>query len=94
MSEQLMALGSSALEILLAIIGIIGCLQFCSNTGMEFSLISNGHIDTLYSSTKLTLQIFQTGAVLEILHAMFGLVRSSGQVTTQQLFSRYLDQLY
>ena len=56
--------------------------------------MSGGHIDTLYSSTKLTLQIFQTGAVLEILHTMFWLVRSSGQVTTQQVFSRYLDQLY
>jgi len=50
--------------------------------------MSGGQVDTLYSSTKLTLQIFQTGAVLEILHAMFGLVRSSVQVTTQQVFSR------
>jgi hypothetical protein len=33
-------------------------------------------------------QIFQTGAVLEILHAGCGLVRSSVQVTIQQVFSR------
>ncbi len=34
------------------------------------------------------MQIFQTGAVLEILHAGCGLVRSSVQVTLQQVFSR------
>ena len=52
-------------------------------------LSSGGKIETLYENTRLTLQIFQTGAILEILHAMFGLVRSSVQVTTQQVFSRY-----
>ena len=51
-------------------------------------LSSGGKIETLYENTRLTLQIFQTGAILEILHAMFGLVRSSVQVTTQQVFSR------
>jgi len=51
-------------------------------------LSSGGKIETLYENTRLTLQIFQTGAILEILHAMFGMVRSSVQVTTQQVFSR------
>ena len=51
-------------------------------------LSSGGKIETLYENTRLTLQIFQTGAILEILHALFGLVRSSVQVTTQQVFSR------
>lgn len=51
-------------------------------------LASGGEVKTLYANTKLSLQIFQTGAVLEIFHAMFGLVRSSVQVTTQQVFSR------
>jgi len=50
--------------------------------------LSGGEVKDLYENTKLTLQIFQTGAVLEILHAMFGLVRSSVQVTFQQVFSR------
>ena len=35
-------------------------------------------IDTVYSSTKITLQIFQIGTVLETLHTMFGPDRSSG----------------
>ena len=51
---------------------------------MEFYLISNGHIDTVCSSTKIT---------LEIPHAMFGLGRSSREVITQQVPPRYLDQL-
>eukprot|EP00092_Neocalanus_flemingeri_P029850 GFUD01032408.1.p1 GENE.GFUD01032408.1~~GFUD01032408.1.p1 ORF type:complete len:215 (+),score=49.14 GFUD01032408.1:299-943(+) len=50
--------------------------------------LSGGEVKTLYDNTRLTLQIFQTGAVLEIFHAMFGLVRSSIQVTIQQVFSR------
>jgi len=42
----------------------------------------------LYGSVANTLQIFQTGAVLEILHAAVGLVRSNVRVTFQQVFSR------
>jgi len=55
---------------------------------MATHLFSGGEVATLYANTKLSLQIFQTGAVLEIFHAIFGLVRSSVQVTTQQVFSR------
>merc|ERR1711983_450429 len=47
-----------------------------------------GSVDSLYSSTSRTLNIFQTGALLEILHAGLGLVRSSVQVTFQQVWSR------
>ena len=49
---------------------------------------SGGSVDSLYSSTSRTLNIFQTGALLEILHAGLGLVRSSVQVTFQQVWSR------
>ena len=56
---------------------------------MATHLLSGGEVSTLYENTKLSLQIFQTGAALEIFHAIFGLVRSSVQVTTQQVFSRY-----
>jgi len=55
---------------------------------MATHLLSGGEVATLYANTKLSLQIFQTGAVLEIFHAIFGLVRSSVQVTIQQVFSR------
>jgi len=55
---------------------------------MATHLFSGGDVATLYANTKLSLQIFQTGAVLEIFHAIFGLVRSSVQVTIQQVFSR------
>jgi len=55
---------------------------------MATHLLSGGEVSTLYENTKLSLQIFQTGAALEIFHAIFGLVRSSVQVTTQQVFSR------
>jgi len=55
---------------------------------MASHLLSGGEVATLYANTKLSLQIFQTGAVLEIFHAILGLVRSSVQVTTQQVFSR------
>jgi len=55
---------------------------------MATHLLSGGEVSTLYANTKLSLQIFQTGAALEIFHAIFGLVRSSVQVTTQQVFSR------
>jgi len=55
---------------------------------MATHLLSGGEVATLYANTKLSLQIFQTGAALEIFHAIFGLVRSSVQVTTQQVFSR------
>merc|ERR1712243_132719 len=47
-----------------------------------------GDVSSLYKSTSTTLQIFQTGALLEILHAGLGLVRSSVQVTVQQVWSR------
>ena len=51
-------------------------------------LAAGKSVSSLYESTSLTLQIFQTAALLEILHAMLGLVRSSVQVTFQQVWSR------
>mmetsp|Transcript_1040 Transcript_1040/g.2219 ORF Transcript_1040/g.2219 Transcript_1040/m.2219 type:complete len:205 (+) Transcript_1040:250-864(+) len=42
----------------------------------------------VFSSFENALSIFQTGAVLEVLHAMFGLVRSSWQSTFLQVSSR------
>jgi len=56
------------------------------------SIIRNKHdkldMNHLYNDVSFTLQIFQTGAALEILHAAFGLVRSNVQITFQQVFSR------
>jgi len=49
---------------------------------------SGGTADSLYESVSLTLKIFQTGALLEIVHAMLGLVKSNPVVTLQQVFSR------
>ena len=51
-------------------------------------LTAGKSVSSLYESTSLTLKIFQTAALLEILHAMLGLVRSSVQVTFQQVWSR------
>lgn len=51
-------------------------------------LAAGGSVADLYGQVATTLQIFQTGAVLEIVHAATGLVRSSVQVTLQQVFSR------
>jgi len=52
--------------------------------------LSKGHNSSvqLYDDVSLILQIFQTGAALEILHAALGLVRSNVQITFQQVWSR------
>jgi len=55
---------------------------------MATHFTGGGSVDSLYTSTSRTLNIFQTGALLEILHAGLGLVRSSVQVTFQQVWSR------
>ena len=52
------------------------------------SHLLNHGLAGLYAQTSLTLQVFQTAAVLEILHAALGLVRSPVMVTFQQVFSR------
>jgi len=49
---------------------------------------NGGTVVNLYDAVQLTLKIFQTGAVLEIVHAGAGIVRSSVPVTFQQVFSR------
>ena len=59
--------------------------QTCSH------LAAGRSVSSLYETTSLTLQIFQTAALLEILHAMLGLVRSSVQVTVQQVWSRSVN---
>jgi len=51
-------------------------------------LSGGGGLEELYGATSLTLQVFQTAAILEIIHAALGLVRSSVMVTLQQVFSR------
>ena len=56
---------------------------------MVSHLAGGGAVSELYAATATTLQIFQTGALLEILHAGLGLVRSSVQVTVQQVWSRW-----
>jgi very-long-chain (3R)-3-hydroxyacyl-CoA dehydratase len=42
----------------------------------------------IYNSVEWELQIFQTAAILEIFHALFGLVRSPVATTITQVFSR------
>ncbi|CAL8113475.1 unnamed protein product [Orchesella dallaii] len=42
----------------------------------------------IYSNVRIPLQIFQTAAVLEILHAAIGIVKSNVILTTFQVFSR------
>ena len=51
-------------------------------------LAAGKSIYSLYEVTSRTLQVFQTAALLEILHAVLDLVRSSVQVTAQQVWSR------
>lgn len=48
----------------------------------------NGDYTQLYTVVEPLLQIFQTAAVLEILHSATGWVRSNLMVTTAQVFSR------
>ncbi|XP_008555947.1 very-long-chain (3R)-3-hydroxyacyl-CoA dehydratase hpo-8 [Microplitis demolitor] len=45
---------------------------------------------SLWDTVKLSLIIFQNAAVLEILHAIVGLVRSNPVITTFQVFSRVM----
>jgi len=51
-------------------------------------LVTGGRLEDMYEATWLTLQVFQTAAVLEVIHAALGLVRSNVMVTLQQVFSR------
>jgi len=44
--------------------------------------------EQLYNSVELPLQIFQTAAVLEVVHAVIGLVRSPVGTTAVQVWSR------
>ncbi|VDK83833.1 unnamed protein product [Litomosoides sigmodontis] len=52
------------------------------------SLLRNESYEQLYRSCELELQIFQTAAVLEIVHAAARLVRSPVGTTAIQIFSR------
>lgn len=67
-------------------------VQFLGWSFLFYQMVSHlaggGAVSELYAATATTLQIFQTGALLEILHAGLGLVRSSVQVTVQQVWSR------
>ena len=69
--------------------------NFVQATGWSYMLgkmgthfLAGGEVETLYSEVRIWLQVFQTLAMLEVVHAMLGLVRSSVQVTLQQLFAR------
>jgi very-long-chain (3R)-3-hydroxyacyl-CoA dehydratase len=46
--------------------------------------------DTLWDKTKLPIIVFQNAAILEIMHAALGLVRSNVIITTLQVFSRVI----
>ncbi|KAH7727853.1 Protein HPO-8 [Aphelenchoides avenae] len=51
-------------------------------------LLGGESYETLYNNVELELQIFQTAAILEIVHAIVGLVRSPVGTTITQVFSR------
>uniref|UniRef100_A0A0M3K3X2 Very-long-chain (3R)-3-hydroxyacyl-CoA dehydratase n=1 Tax=Anisakis simplex TaxID=6269 RepID=A0A0M3K3X2_ANISI len=51
-------------------------------------LISGMSYSKIYESVELELQIFQTAAILEIVHAAIGIVRSPVGTTAIQVFSR------
>jgi len=57
-------------------------------TGTRSYLDNNGSPAKLYSAVESPLQIFQTLAVLEVVHAALGLVRSNVFVTAFQVASR------
>eukprot|EP00698_Gefionella_okellyi_P003555 TRINITY_DN13346_c0_g1_i1.p2 TRINITY_DN13346_c0_g1~~TRINITY_DN13346_c0_g1_i1.p2 ORF type:complete len:240 (-),score=44.18 TRINITY_DN13346_c0_g1_i1:815-1534(-) len=50
--------------------------------------LTGGAPDELYPAVASLLQLFQTLAAMEIVHAVFGLVRSSAMTVTMQVFSR------
>jgi len=64
----------------------VGWSYMLIKMGAHFA--GGGTVDTLYGGVKIWLQVFQSMAMLEMVHAMLGLVRSSVQVTMQQLFAR------
>jgi very-long-chain (3R)-3-hydroxyacyl-CoA dehydratase len=53
-----------------------------------YGISKNLSNEQLYENVELELQIFQTAAVLEIVHALIGFVRSPVGTTTLQVFSR------
>ncbi|XP_078485239.1 very-long-chain (3R)-3-hydroxyacyl-CoA dehydratase 2-like [Ciona intestinalis] len=56
--------------------------------GVVSHLYKHGTYKGLYDQVEKQLLFFQTSAILEIFHAMFGLVRSNVMLTTLQVFSR------
>lgn len=44
--------------------------------------------EVVYDNVRLPLQLFQTGAILEVLHAITGIVRTSAMTTALQVASR------
>lgn len=55
-----------------------------------YTLGLQGNNDSLYENVKWSLLVFQNAAVLEILHAATGIVKSNPVITTQQVFSRVM----
>ncbi|KAG8347383.1 putative Protein tyrosine phosphatase like protein PTPLA [Trypanosoma vivax] len=53
-------------------------------------LISGGNVADAYGLVSQLLVVFQSGAVLEVLHSLFGLVRSPVSTTFIQVLSRLL----
>lgn len=66
--------------------------QFLGWSYLLFQMVDHfaqgGQPANLYQKVNITLKIFQTAAVLEILHAATGMVKSNPVVTLQQVFSR------
>jgi very-long-chain (3R)-3-hydroxyacyl-CoA dehydratase len=63
-----------------------GWAYICFLTVMNY--VEKKSAESVYPAVRLPLIIFQTGAFLEIFHAMFGFVRSPIFTTFSQVFSR------
>lgn len=57
---------------------------------LDFYIYPTNHKTSLYETIKWTLFVFQNGAGLEILHALFKIVPSSPVITVQQVSSRVI----
>lgn len=81
-----MASGKTAYLVVYNVTQFVGWTYLLLQLGLHVK--NRSSYEDLYASVATALQIFQTAAVLEIVHAATGLVRSNVTVTLQQVTSR------
>lgn len=64
------------------------CLGWLYVLALCIKHVSNNSIDSLWGDVEMTLKVVQTAAVMEILHALTGVVKSPWFTTFLQVFSR------